>query len=110
MSWEQAKRAALERDTRCQRCGDHDTLDVHHRRARGMGGTQAKDRLSNLLTLCRACHNTTEAHPVDARALGYRLDADQEPDQTPLWAFTVNGPGWWRLGDDGSTSWVDIAP
>lgn len=103
MRWEAAKRLALDRDQRCLICGHRDTLDVHHRRARGMGGsTRAKHELSNLMTLCRTCHDWVEAHPNEARARGYRLDVDQDPRLVPVFAVTVNGTGWWLLLDDAS--------
>jgi 5-methylcytosine-specific restriction endonuclease McrA len=31
-------------------------VDVHHIKARGMGGSKSKDTLENLMGLCRACH------------------------------------------------------
>ena len=106
-TWEEAKRQALLRDYhRCQYCGQHDGLDVHHRRARGMGGTQTKDRLSNLVTLCRRCHDHIEAYPDQARALGYRLDWDQDPATSQIKAMTANGHAWWLLNDDGSMTWL----
>lgn len=59
---------------RCERCltatlsGDH-----HHRRVRGMGGSKAPDRHdpSNLVWLCRSCHNWAHGNPVVATAAGF---------------------------------------
>lgn len=31
--------------------------DIHHIDARGMGGSKDKDRIENLMALCRNCHN-----------------------------------------------------
>lgn len=31
-------------------------VDIHHIRARGMGGSSTKDEISNLMALCRDCH------------------------------------------------------
>lgn len=84
------KRLVWERDGgRCCHCGRaaYDA-DIHHRRGRGMGGRDAGEEWinhhSNLLTLCRACHNWVEANPVAARRTGYRLDAGQVPDEVPV--------------------------
>jgi len=102
-----AKQETLVRDSgRCLLCRATDGLDVHHRRARGMGGTSrpAHLRRSNLVTLCRRCHDRVEAHPEVARALGYRLDRHQDPEETAVWASSVLGAGWTHLWDDGSVA------
>ena len=39
----------------CEVCGCQ-AVDVHHIEARGMGGTKEKDRIENLMALCRYCH------------------------------------------------------
>lgn len=43
----------------CERCAGRGRLDVHHRRARKMGGTKRPEinDPSNLLVLCRSCHH-----------------------------------------------------
>jgi len=105
MNWEFAKQTVLLRDNgRCLLCRAHEPLDVHHRRARGMGGTKVRDRLANLVTLCRSCHDRIEAYPDQARALGYRLDRGDDPEDVAVWAATAVGDGWTRLGDDGSVT------
>lgn len=52
------KQAVRERDQRrcvnCHRDGSDITLDVHHIVPRGRGGSH---RLSNMITLCRQCHD-----------------------------------------------------
>jgi 5-methylcytosine-specific restriction endonuclease McrA len=48
------RREILERDGwRCQKCGCSQNLDVHHRRWRSALGGDAE---TNLITLCRECH------------------------------------------------------
>jgi 5-methylcytosine-specific restriction endonuclease McrA len=48
------RREILERDGwRCQKCGCSRNLDVHHRIRRSALGD---DRETNLITLCRECH------------------------------------------------------
>jgi 5-methylcytosine-specific restriction protein A len=112
-SWPKAKQETLVRDSgRCLLCRATDGLDVHHRRARGMGGTSrpAHLRRSNLVTLCRRCHDRVEAHPMVARALGYRLDRGSDPEEVAVWAATLLGSGWTRLFDDGSLGLDPLAP
>lgn len=39
----------------CEVCGAR-AVDIHHIRARGMGGSKKKDDITNLMALCRNCH------------------------------------------------------
>lgn len=39
----------------CEVCNAR-AVDIHHIYARGMGGTNKPDTLSNLMALCRECH------------------------------------------------------
>lgn len=39
----------------CEIC-ENPAVDVHHIDARGMGGTNDKDTIENLMGLCRECH------------------------------------------------------
>jgi 5-methylcytosine-specific restriction endonuclease McrA len=39
----------------CEVCGNK-AVDIHHIDCRGMGGTKEKDRIDNLMALCRKCH------------------------------------------------------
>ena len=39
----------------CEICGQR-AVDIHHIEARGMGGSKKKDRIENLMALCRKCH------------------------------------------------------
>lgn len=39
----------------CEVCGLK-AVDIHHIDCRGMGGSKEKDRIENLMALCRACH------------------------------------------------------
>ena len=36
-------------------------VDIHHIKARGMGGSKTKDHIENLAALCRLCHNKAES-------------------------------------------------
>ena len=39
----------------CEVCGSKST-DIHHIKARGMGGSKKLDTIENLQALCRKCH------------------------------------------------------
>lgn len=39
----------------CEVCGGR-MVDIHHISARGMGGSNDKDKIENLMGLCRSCH------------------------------------------------------
>ena len=75
-----------------------------------MGGRDGREEWinhhSNLVLLCRACHDYLEEHPIEARRTGYRLDHGQIPDQVAILA----GDGVWYLlhGEDYKTP--DSAP
>lgn len=39
----------------CEVCG-RQAVDIHHIKARGMGGSKDKDVIENLMAVCRSCH------------------------------------------------------
>ena len=39
----------------CEVCGGR-AVDIHHIKARGMGGSKFKNEVDNLMALCRNCH------------------------------------------------------
>lgn len=39
----------------CEVCGSR-AVDIHHIDCRGMGGSKTKDKIENLMALCRSCH------------------------------------------------------
>jgi 5-methylcytosine-specific restriction endonuclease McrA len=39
----------------CEVCG-RQAVDIHHIKARGMGGSNDKDEIENLMAVCRSCH------------------------------------------------------
>ena len=62
ISWEVARRRALERDLyRCTACNKPGRLEVHHCKGLHAGGQPYQ--LENLRTLCRSCH--IELHRPD---------------------------------------------
>lgn len=40
----------------CEVCGKQ-AVDIHHIKARGMGGSAKADNIGNLMALCRECHD-----------------------------------------------------
>jgi len=40
----------------CEVCGAK-AVDIHHIRRRGMGGSKTQDYISNLMAVCRICHD-----------------------------------------------------
>jgi hypothetical protein len=58
--WEQIRDAVLARSRwACQACGTRTGLEVHHVRKRSHGGSDFD--LDGLVTLCRPCHEQTDA-------------------------------------------------
>jgi 5-methylcytosine-specific restriction endonuclease McrA len=39
----------------CEVCGKK-AVDIHHIKARGMGGSKTADNIENLMAVCRSCH------------------------------------------------------
>lgn len=39
----------------CEVCGSK-AVDIHHIKARGMGGSKDMDTIGNLMAVCRSCH------------------------------------------------------
>ena len=85
-NWEEQRKKALNRDEyRCQRCKlsqrEHENqfgkgLEVHHiepkesfRDSTGTLNVEEANALSNLVTLCRLCHDKLEGLPIDNRGL-----------------------------------------
>lgn len=60
--WKRKRAEALERDNHtCQDCGVDEILEVHHiTPARRFNDVSEAHKLSNLVTLCRDCHNKWE--------------------------------------------------
>lgn len=87
MNWETARKQALARDgERCRRCAKPAT-DVHHRKAKGMGGTCNTDTLyglANLVSLCRDCHSWVHAHPWASYEAGWLVHSRDDPAGIPV--------------------------
>lgn len=73
----------------CQGCGEPmDQMDwhCHHRLLRSRGG---KHTWRNLVALHPACHEWVHAHPEIATSLGFILPTGADPDQAPMWEWTL---------------------
>jgi hypothetical protein len=101
----------------CEGCGRYGlVLDAHHRQARGMGGVSGVEAtiansVTNLLALCRDCHNETEHAETWAltEGLGWRIPKwVPDPGAVPAWIYTVNGHAWWILTEDVGYKWINF--
>ena len=45
----------------CEVC-NKPSVDIHHIDEKGMGGSNTKDVIENLIAVCRECHNECHAH------------------------------------------------
>lgn len=53
----------------CQCCERQEAVDVHHIEPKGMGGSDQKDFIENLIALCRECHNAAHEEKVSKMVL-----------------------------------------
>lgn len=68
----------------CEKCGAARGEQMHHRQARGMGGSKIRNGADNLLHLCEPCHRWVEAHPAAAYESGWKVRRGLEPADTPV--------------------------
>ena len=64
----------------------HSTIEIHHRRPRGMGGTKRPETnyASNGLAVCRRCHMKCESMRNWARENGFVLLQGDNPADVPV--------------------------
>lgn len=77
----------LDRDEhRCVVCSTSQGLQIHHRRARGMGGTRRPDtnHPQNLVTVCAHHHQWIETHRVWATGHGLLVKQSEDPAAIPV--------------------------
>ena len=76
--WRQRRRAVWSRDRQtCRRCGVDLSLDeahIHHIRSRREGGDH---EISNLITLCKRCHDYMPGHSLMPRPRYYAVDTEK---------------------------------
>lgn len=77
----------------CRRCGvtvDILNYSIHHRQARGMGGSKNADTKSNLVLLCGSgtsgCHGWVESNRAEAYETGWlvRRNSTDVPEEVPM--------------------------
>lgn len=100
----------------CEGCRAFTALDPHHRMTRGSGGVHraaadVSNTPSNLLMLCRSCHDRTLTDAPACIPIGWVIErrARVNPAEIPAKIHTVNGYGWWLLLENGSYQWDDAA-
>lgn len=89
----------------CEICGLERPEEIHHRRARGMGGSKRPDTdwAANGLAVCSKCHALVESNRNrDAdRRNGFRLEQNDIPCRVPV---LRHGAEWVLLDDDGGVN------
>lgn len=68
----------------CERCGRSWGEQMHHRQARGMGGSKIRNGAENLLHLCGPCHWWVEAHPRESYDHGWKVRRGLDPAEVPV--------------------------
>ncbi|MFT4088965.1 MAG: HNH endonuclease [Gordonia sp. (in: high G+C Gram-positive bacteria)] len=81
--------------TLCERCG-RPGHDVHHRRPRQMGGTQAPSvhSVTNTVLLCRACHAWAERYREAAYRDGWLVHSWDDPARIPIIPYLYRQTCW----------------
>lgn len=86
---------------RCELCGIRvQDAQIHHRQARGMGGSRDTDCRSaaNGLYLHDRCHERIERNRTEAYENGWLVHKWESSGGKPVKMWD----GWWMLADDGS--------
>jgi hypothetical protein len=90
----------IDRDRACPHCGTTGPeLIPQHRSNRGMGGSKARNRPSNIIAFCSFANGLAESSAgfaAHCRELGWKLYSHQDPAETPVRLFD----GWFLLDDD----------
>jgi hypothetical protein len=89
---------------RCERCGGRGE-QIHHRRARGAGGTRREDAnmLQNLVHICAPCHAHIESNRAWAYEHGWLVRQWADPAYQPV---RMQG-SWVRLSETYTLADVD---
>lgn len=86
----------------CERCGDAEAVDQHHRQGRGLGGSRRLDinTAPYLVALCRGCHEWAERNFAAARKTGWRISRFETDHATEIPLLTTRGV-WISLSAEG---------
>lgn len=86
-AWNVAKKAVFSRDDNLCVCCGASAVDVQHRIRRGIGGTRDPRiayGMSNLIALCRTCHDLAETRDARMHAMGMWLNTWEDPEAVPV--------------------------
>jgi hypothetical protein len=100
---EKTRQAILGRSKgKCEKCGGFvgEGGQIHHRKARGMGGTKNPESrsLANALYVHPSCHAWIESHREKSYENGWLVHSWQESTKIPV----HRGHDWVTLLDDGT--------
>lgn len=70
----------------CERCAAGPVEQLHHRRARGAGGSKRADTNTpaNAFGLCEPCHRYVESHRTEALEMGWLVRQGHDPEHVPV--------------------------
>lgn len=106
--WQETRKDVLVRDEDvCVRCGAAVAEEVHHRRARGSGGTSdplTSFGMANLISLCSPCHEHVTNHPEESYPLGLMCRRGTDFADHPVQDARR---GWIRLDNAGGVTSCD---
>lgn len=87
----------------------HWATDIHHRQPRAMGGSTdpAINLPSNLVSLCRLCHDRTESYRSRARAYGLLVSRPLKPSTVRVF---LRESRWVYLSDTLPAVYLDVPP
>lgn len=88
----------------CEKCGTPGATDKAHRISRGVGGEWCP---TNILDLCRDCHNYHHANPNLAYRGGWHLRSTSAPAESRVWFHHEGTFGWAHLHADGTFTWAE---
>lgn len=91
----------LARDKHCLHCGSTgEDLVPQHRANRGMGGSKAREKASNIIVLCSFYNGVIESDAQaaqDARWYGWKIETWEDPYEAPVYDRALDK---WYLLDD----------
>lgn len=82
----------LDRDKGCLHCGDVETAVPHHRQNRGMGGSKARHRPSNIIVMCAYFNGMMEGSSEAAKIAieyGWKLPSWDDPTKKPVYSMVT---------------------
>lgn len=91
----------VQRDICCLHCGETERISPNHRANRGMGGSKALDRPSNLIVLCSEMNSLIESNWFYrdlAIMYGWKLSKYETPEDKPV--FDSRLWKWFLLDND----------